>query len=156
MSMVFVVCQKWNSHAHFLAHWFSISRDSSWKIIVVSRSRSRATYSRPSGRGSNSVKDDDDRSSSQEWRQPSESYSSEDSRTPKRTGSDGMNGDVYIISSSGFCSGRGLARRFSRWGVAVAKLVSLSFSSRLPWDARSFSSGRPRKIKIEDIVDVKI
>ena len=56
---------------------------------------------------------DDERSSSQKWRISSESYSSEDYATSKRMGSDDMNEDVCIISTSGFSSGRGFVKRFS-------------------------------------------
>ena len=38
-----------------VAHGFSISKDSSWQIIVESRLRSRTTFSGPKGRGSNSI-----------------------------------------------------------------------------------------------------
>jgi hypothetical protein len=46
-----------------MAHRFSISRDSSRKITVVSRSSSRTTYWRPVGRGLNLIEDDEDKGS---------------------------------------------------------------------------------------------
>ena len=70
----------------------------------------------------------------------SESYSSEDFATSKRTGSDDMNGYVCIIISSGFGSGRGFTVEFSRQEL-VAKAASLSFSFRLPLGAKSFLAG---------------
>ena len=61
-------------------------------------------------------------------------------------GSDDMNGDLCTISLSGFSSGKCFTIVFSKQDVAVAEAVYLSISSRLPWDARSFSSGEPRRI----------
>ena len=40
---------------NFVAHGFSISRDSSWQIIVESRLWSRTTFSGREGRGPNSI-----------------------------------------------------------------------------------------------------
>ena len=99
------------------------------------------------GRGSNSVEGDDDRSSAQKWRISSESYSSKvaDLDISKRMGSDDMNGDPCIISSSGFCSGKCFTMESFKQVVAMAELVSPSFSSRLPWDVRSFQVGSLRE-----------
>jgi len=115
------------------------------KRCIVERSSLRTTYSRPEEGGPNSIEDNDDRSSSQKWRVSSKLHSSEDFATSKRTGSDDTNGDVCIIFSNGFCSGSSFAKEFSKHGVAVAEAFSLSISPRLPWDARSFSSGQPRR-----------
>ena len=130
-----------------MAHWFSISRDSSWEIIVESRSWSRTTFSGPAGRGSNLLKRDDDRSSSPKWRVTSESCSLEvaDFATSERMDSDGMNKDSCIISLSGFGSGKCYTIVFSKQDVVVAEAAFLSISSRLPWCTRSFSNGEPRR-----------
>jgi hypothetical protein len=66
----------------------------------------------------------------------------ENSTTSTRTGSDDASGDTCIISSSRFCLRRGFAIELSENKGVVAEAASLSFSSRLPWDAsRSFSNG---------------
>jgi hypothetical protein len=57
-------------------------------------------------------------------------------------GLEDVNGDTCLISSSGFCLGRGFSIGFSENKGMMAEEASLSFSSRLPRDSlRIFSVG---------------
>ena len=54
-SMDLFLDSKVGASSNSTAYGFSISRDSSWEIVVESRSRSRTTFSGPKERGSNSI-----------------------------------------------------------------------------------------------------